>query len=622
MPDAEPPLSVVLLGSVHVRRGRMPVILGPPRQRAIFALLALHAGGVVGTDTLCEAVWDDRAPASARYLIHTYIARLRQALEPHMPPRSREQVIGSAASGYRLLLGGDQVDLVRYRQLAEQGRSHLAAGAWSRAFALLGEAVRLWRDPGLAELGALLPGRSEVDSLRRCWVDTTSQYVTLGLAHGQAATVLPAAEVLAAAEPWHEAIQASYLDVLGQTGHRLVALRHFADLRSRFVTELGVEPGTELSSAHHRLREAQRFEQFGRAGAPVATSAGRSPWRGTGPGLDDLVQRESELASLARTVTGNRMVTLSGPPGCGKSVVALHAAHRLRDRYPDGVAVVDAYGTSDQDGLRARLADLLDARQPGADLVPLLAERAMLIVLDGTEHLVDPCAALVDQIVRTCRGVSVLVTSREPLGLPYEVVRRLAPLPVPLPAIGVRHGGQGSLELFARRAAQVRPGFEVSPANAGQVSAICRGLDGLPLALELAAACLATDSVETLLRKMDNPLQEIRPPRRGGPPYQRTLRDALLRTLDQLSDPERLLFQRLGALPRGFGLADVTPTGVPPDIDGNVRELLASLAHKSLLSVVDDRRRGPRYRMLSLVHRLAVELRAGDPAGPVPVGCG
>jgi predicted ATPase len=238
----------------------------------------------------------------------------------------------------------------------------------------------------------------------------------------------------------------------------------------------------------------------------------------------------------------------------------------------------------------------------------------VLVVLDNVEHLVDSCASVVDEVVRACRCVSVIVTSRERLGLPYEAIWKLHTLTVSAADEPGWVGDRPAVQLFARRAAQVSPGFRLGPDNAETVAKLCERLDDLPLAVELAAACLATDTLDELVERLDNPLHELRPPRRGSPVHQCSLWMALRRSLDCLNEYERWCFLRLASLPPCFQPAvaqeawERAPWG---NVDG--RAMLTRLVDKSLLFVRHEPN-GPSYGMLRLVRRFGAELHAGEVA--------
>ncbi|WP_146167840.1 AfsR/SARP family transcriptional regulator, partial [Micromonospora sp. MH33] len=238
-------LSVTVLGTVQVHDGTAPVDLGPSKQRALLALLALQVGENIPVGTLALALWGDNPPPSGSHLLHTYVARLRRALEPGSPRHGRTNVIASSPRAYRLQLYADQVDLTRFRRLAEAARELVRRDRRSAAFELLVAAVNIWTDPDLTDLRALLPGEEAVAALRREWVSACLDLVTLGLELDRPAEVLATAEHLAAAEPLHEAVQARHLTVLARTGRRAAALDRFAGIRARLAAELGIEPGPE-----------------------------------------------------------------------------------------------------------------------------------------------------------------------------------------------------------------------------------------------------------------------------------------------------------------------------------------------------------------------------------------
>jgi len=613
MTEPRTSLRVAVLGPVQVHRGPSPVDLGPSKQRAVFVVLALAVGQTVTVDTIREAVWGTDQPSSARQLVHTYVARLRRVLEPEMPPHGRMHMIRSVPGGYLLAIGRDAIDLSRFGVMWEQAKRCLAVGESAHAFDLLGEALRMWRDPSLSELGGLLRTEGTVEALRANWFEAALDYVSTGLALGDAPTVLPVARQLVAAEPMHEGAHARYLAALEQTGQRAAAIQHFNDVRVMLSDELGVAPGPELASAYRSVVLGMRSPAM-RGPVVIAKVPARPPWRGPGPALGPLINREPDLNALARILTQDRMLTICGPPGCGKSVLALQVAARLRDQYLGGVAVLECSRIGGADELDRALVRLLDGTPGLCSPAKLIGDRLLLLVLDNVEHLVESCAGTVDGIVRSCGQVSVVVTSREPLGLPYETIWRLHTLTVPAGEEPDWIGDHPAVRLFARRAAQVCPGFQLSAENTETVAALCHRLDDLPFAVELAAVCLATDTLDELLRRVDDPLRWLRPARRGGPEHHRSLWAALRRSLDCLTDEERWCFLRLAELPRCFreGAAAAVwqqARGAPADTPA----MLARLVDKSLLCVQRDPG-GLQYCMLRLLHRFAQEVAAAEPA--------
>ncbi|MFC9692359.1 ATP-binding protein [Kribbella sp. NPDC056951] len=345
--------------------------------------------------------------------------------------------------------------------------------------------------------------------------------------------------------------------------------------------------------------------------ASVAPSAPTVRWRGTRPIPDGLVGREDELLELEGLLRQNRLVTLVGPGGVGKTELALAAADRFSGADTTVVvvdlttvqrdaavpsAILDAFGTAPG---TSDLDDVLSGRQPG-DLV---------IVEDNAEHVLDGVATVANRMVRSFPGVGVLVTSRIPLGLPDEVVRRVQVLGVPSNDEDFAEiEASPAVVMFTRRVARVRPDFRLTPENARTVARLCRRLDGLPLALELAAARAGSLSVETILAALDDRFRLLSGPRRFGAPHQRTLADTIAWSVDALSDPARQLLYRASVLGSPFTLDAVVGvcTG-SPIAAADVPMLLAELVDKSLLQPVHEFEQlyGARYKMLETIREHA-----------------
>ncbi|WP_167604418.1 AfsR/SARP family transcriptional regulator [Micromonospora auratinigra] len=593
-----------ILGPLQVSRDNTPIDLGPTKQKAVFAALALQPGHGVAVGELQEAVWGERTPARARQLVHTYIARLRQLLEPEMPPRARTNVIASTPTGYALRVDPHAVDLAVFHDLVGRARQRMAEGQPQRALRLFRHALHLWRDPALTELTALLRQSVEVEALRLSWSDAARDYVLLGLRTGRPVEVRDLAGRLAAREPLDEQVQAHYLSVLERTGQRSLALSRFATVRDLLRRELGVEPGPALQAVHRRLVESRWVppRQLGPAADAPAGATGTPPWPG------DLLHRDEDVRTVASLVRAHRLVTVVGPPGCGKSALVRAVAARLADRFVDGAVTVDVTGVADRAQLRARMIDLLGG--PAADRSAFEVRR-MLVVLDNAEHLIDACALLTDTLLRGENRMAVLVASREPLNLPYEVVRRLWPLALPDGAPDAGPAPTPAVALFARYAARARPGFRLDADNVALVERICRRADGLPLVLGYAAAYLGEESLDGVLSRFEEPLAQFRPPGKEELP---SLRAVLDRSVHTLTPAERWLFARIAALPPVFDLAAATRLAGPDVGDAaEVARVLARLQEKSLL--LPERGTPGRHRCLTVLRRLAMELLAAETLG-------
>ncbi|HET6987260.1 MAG TPA: helix-turn-helix domain-containing protein, partial [Kribbella sp.] len=416
------------------------------------------------------------------------------------------------------------------------------------------------------------------------------------------------------------------LDLRVQTGLSQEELAERAGLSVRSIRE--IEAGRVARPRKDSVRllasalglpsaDTDRFLATAGHGAvrPIVSVADPAPtglrWRGTRPIPDGLVGREQELLELETLLRQNRLVTLVGPGGVGKTELALAAADRVsgvdttvvvvdlttvqRDAAVPS-AILDAFGTAPG---TSDLDDVLSGRQPG-DLV---------IVEDNAEHVLDGVATVANRMVRSFPGIGVLVTSRIPLGLPDEVVRRVQVLRVPANDRDFDEiVASPAVEMFCRRVARVRPQFVLTPENAATVARLCQRLDGLPLALELAAARAGSLSVETILTALDDRFRLLSGPRRFGAPHQRTLADTIAWSVDALSDAARQLLYRTSVLGSPFTLDAVAGvcTG-DPIAAADVPMLLAELVDKSLLQPVNEFEQlyGARYKLLETIREHA-----------------
>ncbi|GAA3560206.1 ATP-binding protein [Kribbella ginsengisoli] len=416
------------------------------------------------------------------------------------------------------------------------------------------------------------------------------------------------------------------LDLRVQAGLSQEELADKAGLSVRTIRELEAgrvarprKDSVRLLAEGLGLRDGDALQFLAAAGhatvRPVIAVADAAPsglrWRGTRPIPDGLVGRDDELAEIETLLRQNRLVTLVGPGGVGKTELALAAADRVssvdtavvvvdlttvqRDAAVPS-AILDAFGTAPG---TSDLDDVLSGRKPG-DLV---------IVEDNAEHVLDGVATVANRMVRSFPGIGVLVTSRIPLGLPDEVVRRVQVLGVPANDKDLDEiASSPAVEMFCRRAARVRPDFALTAENAATVARLCQRLDGLPLALELAAARAGSLSVETILAALDDRFRLLSGPRRFGAPHQRTLADTIAWSVDALSDPARQLLYRASMLGSPFTLDAVVGVCTGEPIDAlDVPMLLAELVDKSLLQPVHEFEAlyGARYKMLETIREHA-----------------
>jgi predicted ATPase/DNA-binding CsgD family transcriptional regulator len=335
------------------------------------------------------------------------------------------------------------------------------------------------------------------------------------------------------------------------------------------------------------------------------------------------VGRGREMAEVERCLSTTRLLTLTGAGGCGKTRLAMEAARQLVEDYPDGVWLVELASLKEGELMPGAVAAALGLQeQPDVPfteaLVDFLRPKQTLLILDNCEHLIEECADLADTLLSTCEHLRIMATSRETLGVAGEVNLTVPSLTVPVsetPADPESLGRYEAVELFVERARSRTPAFELTPENAGAVADICRKLDGIPLAIELATARLGVLSAEQISGRLEDSLGFLKAGDRTTPPRHRTLEAALDWSYELLGEDERVLFRWLSVFVGGWTLEAAEAVGVESEEEGRVLDLLSSLADKSLVMTEEDEGE-LRYRMLEPVRQYALErLEQGAEAG-------
>jgi len=538
-----------ILGPMEVRDadGR-PLELGGARPRAVLALLLADPGRTVSTDRLIDEVYGQEPPAGAANALQSQISRLRRRLGVR---------IEAVPTGYRLDIDPNDVDACRFERLAREGRRALAAGDHPRAGALLREALELWRGP------AQTPQAERLEELR---LAAAEDRFDAELALGESGSLVPELRQLVTAHPLRERLCGALMRALHGSGRQAEALTLYERTRATLAEELGADPSPQMTGIHLELLRSER--------APAQAAP-----RGVPAQFTSFVGRESELGRIGELLGAARLVTLIGPGGVGKTRLAIEAA----GRESGDVCFVELAPLSDGAQIPAAVLGALGLRPssgggPGSEerLVTALAERWLLLVLDNCEHVVEDTARLARRLLGECPGVRVLATGREALGLTGEALCPLSPLE---PHSAVR--------LFGDRAAAVSPGFAVHGERAGVVERICAALDGLPLALELAAARLRTLAVEDVAARLDDRFKLLSRGDRTAAPRHQTLRAVVEWSWELLDDDERAMARRLTVFAGGATLAAAEAVCALSDTE----ELLDSLLGKSLLESRDGRLR-------------------------------
>ncbi|WP_142047421.1 BTAD domain-containing putative transcriptional regulator [Pseudonocardia kunmingensis] len=594
-----------------------PVRIPESKVRALLADLLLHEGQVVPTDRLVEDLWPARVPSNPAGAVQTRVAQLRRALED-AEPGGRELVV-SRRPGYLLRTGPDSVDAHRFRALTAQADT--APDAKDRAV-LLADALALWRGPALADLADETFARPAANRWEELRLTALEAQAEVRLELGEHHLLVGELTDLVARHPLRERLRAAHMRALYRAGRQAEALAGYRELRDRLADELGIDPGPAITALHQAV-----LEQDPRLAAPARTTPVPRQ-RGNLPApLTELIGRDEEVAHARSLLERGRLVTLVGPGGVGKTRLAVAAA-ALPDGVADGVWFVDlagrgrtpteaAVGCTADDVAELVLAVLGvrdDARPadggPADRLAAALRAAAPVIVLDNCEHLVEPVAELAGRLLPAAPGVRILATSREPIGLAGELLLPVEPLELPAAAAGadpVAVRASPAVRLFAARAAAAVPGFVVDADNADAVVAICRRLDGLPLALELAAARVRVLDPRELAARMDDRFRLLTTGNRGGPARQQTLRAMIDWSWELLTAAERTVLRRLAVHVDGCTLdaaeAVCSGDGVRRD---EVVALLARLVDRSLV-VRTEGPDGARYRLLDSVAAYCVD---------------
>ena len=573
-----------------------PVTVPGRKVRALLADLLVHEGRVVPRDRLVEDLWGDEAPADPAAALHVRISQLRRALEA-AEPGGRDLVV-SQAPGYALRAGPDPVnavDAARFAALVERARA--ADDPRARA-GLLGEALGLWRGPFLADFADEEFARDAVQHWEERRLTVVEEHAEVRLALGEHHELVAELGELVARHPFRERLRAAHMRALHRSGRTGEALDAFQELRRLLADELGLDPGPELTALHQAILSGDPAED---PPAPAARTA--RPATNLPAPVTELVGREHAAARVRDLLAESRLVTLTGPGGVGKTSVAIAVARGLVDTCPDGVWLVDLT-TWDGSGDAAEpvLAALAvpdvpgEARPPGERLADALRERRMLLVLDNCEHVIEPVAELVAALLPAAPGLRVLATGREPLRLRGEARFEVPPLEVPDTDDPERLARCAAVRLFLARA-----GLAAEPGTVGAVAEVCRRLDGIPLALELAATRVPVLGVAELAARLRVPRDRFgllgRGPR-DAPARQRTLAAVIDWSWRLLTEPERAVLRRLAVHVGGCTLEAAEAVCAAGDVaEDEVFDLLAGLVDRSLVVRAD----GPRFRLLESV---------------------
>ena len=610
------------LGPVVLDRDGSPVKVPAGRLTTVLSLLLVQANHRVSTDALIDALWGDSVREQDTQTLESHVWRLRKLLEPEHQSGQAYSTVLHNAQGYQLLVGGDQVDSLWFEQLAGQARDLMVSGQLERAFARCEQALGLWRGrPWAPQTDAqwAAPAAARLEELRG---EVAHQRIDALLELGQIPLALADLEVLISQSPLRERLWAQRMLGLYRTGRTDDALQAYQRLRELLIDELGVEPGPDIRSLHARiladdptLAAPPSVEGFVAentvtqrlsAGPDAPNATVTLPHRRTA-----LIGRDRQMTELAALINTGRLVSVVGSAGCGKTSIAVEAARSAAASFPDGVLFIDLSAATEENQLLDAVSSSL--RLPGSaaenltqSLAAFTRTRRMLLVLDNCEQLLEDIADLVDALLGTDTELSILITSREPLNLDDEQIFTLPPLPImdqsQTQIADIRTlVDQPAIKLFLTRLKAFAPDVDVDERQTRLAAGICAAVDGVPLAIELAAAQARAYTLTEIMDRVRDDLAGLARIGRGVNRHHSSLRAAIDLSSAALSTDELAMHHALSVVP-----GPVTPALAAALVDQPVSAAavtLSRLLHRSMLTAVAPDRpdRPSRFAQLATI---------------------
>ena len=585
-----------VLGQLRVLRDGLSVDLRRPRSRELLAFLLLRAGKNVATDELLDALWPDKDPDAARRSLWVHVSNLRKALEPDRVPGNGSGVLVTAGKDYSLRVEPTLIDAVRFESRILEARS-LRGSDVMQARTLIDDALSLWTGPPYADLAYVEFVQVEIRRLEELRLSALEDRLRAALDMGDHRAVLDEVRHLIDEHPLRESLRGIEMLAWYRAGEQTKALRCYQEIRLRLSDELGILPSPALQRLEDRILLQDPELDLPRSEVPSTNLLHR---------VDRLVGRATDVNEVRQILKANRLVTLTGPGGVGKSSLAVEAARVMVDDQPDGVWFVDLAAASDASLISQSIASAMGVTWAVGDDVKALAasltDRRLLLILDNCEHVNTACAAAVDAILKIAPHVSILATSRQPLYVAGEIVWRVEPLSVPEPTVDLDEARQyGAVELLCERVIAGHRGFRLNENNVEAVIEICARVDGIPLAIELAAPHVGVLGAREVADRLGEHYELFQSDLERLEPRHRSLIDSVDWSYRLLDDEAQLVFDRLSVFDGSFDLqAAEAVVSAAPIPTARVVPLLESLVEFSMVQPIDGDF-GRRYRLLDVL---------------------
>jgi predicted ATPase/DNA-binding SARP family transcriptional activator len=618
-------MRVGILGPLEVRDDSgLQLAVSGLRLRSLLIRLAINPGRAVPADSLAADLWAEDGPVASGNAVQALVSRLRNAVG--------RDVVEHGPTGYRLAVPPEDIDAWEFELAVAVGRDALADGDHAAAAARMRTALSMWRGPALADVADAPFAAPTITRLSELRLAAIEDRIEADLALGSGAELVPEIDELATAHPLRERIAGQLMRALYAAGRQADALGVFEDARQRLASTLGVDPSPALAAVHLAVL---RGELTGPAaplltgppltGPPRAVPAAQRPSRvGNLPAqLTSFVGRDDEIRRVTKLLAESRLITLTGPGGSGKTRLSIEVGARLAGQVADGVWFVPLAPVRDAIDVPQAVLTAIDGREtvwpvdaveaarlaamePLDRLSEVLAARTVVLVLDNCEHVLDAVATLSGRLLADAPGMRIVATSREPLGLTGETLCPVPSLPLPpADADASEAAASPAVRLFVDRAAAVRPAFSLNADSAGPVVRICRALDGIPLAIELAAARVRALTPAQVADRLDDRFALLSVGTRGALPRHQTLRAIIDWSWELLDGSERAVLRRLSVFSGGATPDSAERVCSLGGDSAGIVNIIASLVDKSLVVATGEHE--VRYRLLETVRAYAAD---------------